>query len=111
MKFGTIGYVRRGSDGREPGDKGCTRYVEAKLIGGRGNEVYCTILEDDPLATVGPFKSGENGHWSKGCFVENCHPSLRLSFFVGQDKKRKKERNRRKRRRQKSGLVVKQRGH
>lgn len=59
----------RGSRGRPTGP-GCERLVRARLdsIDAVGN-VCCTLLEDDPLATVSPNKAGESGQWHGMSFL------------------------------------------
>ena len=68
MKFGETVILTRGSRGRTSGP-GCEREIKARYIGARGNMVYCELLENDPLATVPPYKAGERGYWNGRSFV------------------------------------------
>ena len=53
----------RGSRGQLSG-QGCERTLRARLESiDAGGNVCCTLLEDDPLATVAPTKAGERGYW------------------------------------------------
>jgi hypothetical protein len=61
----------RGGRGRRTGP-GCERKVRARLdsIDPIGN-VRCTLLEDDPLSTTHPYKTGESGGWNGLSFLGN----------------------------------------
>lgn len=54
--------LRRGSQFRPIGP-GCDRIVRARLDNVEWGCVHATLLEDDPLATIGPGKAGESGVW------------------------------------------------
>ncbi len=56
----------RGSKGRPAGlvGSGCERRVRARLDSiDASMNVFCTLLEDDPMATVHPTMAGESGCW------------------------------------------------
>lgn len=80
MRFGTVCLVKRGSTGNAPWQKGCLRYVRAIFTGARGNQVRCRLLDDDNLATVGPFMAGQSGWWGRTALVEkgcgNCYRGI-----------------------------------
>lgn len=61
--------IVRGSPSRltAPGHE---RRVRARLDRVDGEVVFATLLEDDPAATVSPFKAGETGAWHGLSFVE-----------------------------------------
>ena len=59
----------RGSPGRKEGP-GRERRVRARLDKIDPLNVWATLLEDDPDATVAPFKAGEAGIWHGHSFVE-----------------------------------------
>lgn len=49
---------------------GCKREIRAKLNYIDTNHmISCTLLEDDPLASMSPFKSGETGLWNGLSFI------------------------------------------
>lgn len=60
----------RGSRGRFTGP-GCERQVRARLDSIDVCQlVRCTLLEDDPLATMAPIKTGESGCWHGLSFLQ-----------------------------------------
>jgi len=63
MKFGSIVWLRRGSISRTKG-LGKARFVLARFLFARGNQVFCELLENDPFA-CSKTKKGEKGWWSK----------------------------------------------
>ena len=64
----------RGSRGRPLGSgPGHERCLRARLDAFQAGTVYCTLLEDDPNATVAPFKSGESGVWHGLSFIRPKH--------------------------------------
>lgn len=67
--------LNRGSAARTVGP-GCDRQVRARLDQVDGIMVYATLLEDDPWATVAPFKAGEAGAWHGLSFIGSAAPSL-----------------------------------
>ncbi|GIK74550.1 MAG: hypothetical protein BroJett021_35380 [Chloroflexota bacterium] len=71
MKFGDEVTLIRGSRGRgaESGP-GFERRLRARYVGARKNMVRCILLEDDPHATVPPYKAGDAGWWHGRSFVE-----------------------------------------
>lgn len=60
--------IRRGSRFRAFGP-GCERIVRARLDKVECECVHATLLDDDPLATLGPMKAGESGVWHGLTFV------------------------------------------
>lgn len=66
----------RGSRGRTNGP-GCERRVRALLISATPHNVAAELLQDDPLATVAPQKTGERGIWHGLSFV-GCGTGLWL---------------------------------
>lgn len=62
--------LRRGSRGRTVGE-GCDRIVRARLDRVENQMVFATLLEDDPLATAAPKKTGESGIWHGLSFIDN----------------------------------------
>jgi hypothetical protein len=72
MRFGDEVILTRGSRGRGPDSgPGFERELRARYIGARGNTVYCELLEDDPFATVAPFRKGGRGHWHGRSFIRS----------------------------------------
>lgn len=68
----------RGSRGRLEG-AGRERRLRARLDKVEHVNVYATLLEDDPEATVAPFKAGESGIWHGHSFVEiGCEVNTEL---------------------------------
>lgn len=62
-------FLIRGGRGRKKGI-GCERKVRAILNYIDANHmISCTLLEDDPLASMPPFKSGETGLWNGLSFI------------------------------------------
>lgn len=62
--------LTRGSRGRGPeSGSGFERDIRARYIGGDQHNVRCILLEDDPNATVAPFKAGEAGTWNGYSFI------------------------------------------
>lgn len=49
---------------------GCERNVRARLDSVSTFDVFATLLEDDPIATIAPFKAGESDVWSGHSFVD-----------------------------------------
>lgn len=62
--------LRRGSRGRATG-QGCERTVCARLDRVDGIMVFATLLEDDPMASLAPFKANESGLWHGLSFIDN----------------------------------------
>jgi len=63
MKFRSVVYIRRG--GHVGFGKGSYRYVRAMYIERLSqHDVVCELLEDDPLAIMGPFLVGGASWWS-----------------------------------------------
>lgn len=62
--------LRRGGRGRTVGP-GCERLVRARLDRLDGHNVFATLLEDDPLATTDPKRTGESGVWHGLSFIDN----------------------------------------
>lgn len=61
----------RGRRGRGPeSGPGFQRKLRARYISGDRFHVCCTLLEDDPDATVAPYKAGEDGYWHGASFIE-----------------------------------------
>lgn len=60
--------LRRGSRSRSLGP-GCERIVRARLDKVEYECVHATLLDDDPLATIGPMKAGESGVWHGLSFI------------------------------------------
>jgi hypothetical protein len=70
IKVGDEVVLVRGARGRGPeSGPGCERAIRALYVGGNRFNVYCELLEDDPHATVAPFKSGERGLWHGYSFI------------------------------------------
>ncbi|WP_126447979.1 hypothetical protein [Sulfuricystis multivorans] len=64
IKPGDEVILRRGSCGRGPETgPGYGRDVRARYLDGNEFYVFCELLEDDPGASVPPFKAGEEGCW------------------------------------------------
>lgn len=71
MRFWSEITLIRGSRGRGPeSGPGYERRLRARYIGAHGNMVQCQLLEDDPAASVPPYKAGEIGWWHGRSFVE-----------------------------------------
>ena len=68
-------WILRGSRGRNEGP-GCFREVRAMLDDIEGELVHATLLQDDPHAVVGPYKTGEQGIWHGRSFVRPLNDRL-----------------------------------
>jgi len=66
-------WLLRGARGRHAG-LGSFRRVRATLDRIEGHVVHATLLENDPLATVEPFETGQNGIWHGRSFVMPMSP-------------------------------------
>jgi hypothetical protein len=75
IKVGDEVILIRGSRGRGPDSgPGFERQVRARYLGGNGPlDLKCELLEDDPHATVAPFKAGEVGIWHGESFIKPVH--------------------------------------
>ena len=58
----------RGSRGRQEG-QGHERRVRAQLVSADPCYVHAVLLEDDPVATIAPFRAGEAGVWHGLSFI------------------------------------------
>jgi hypothetical protein len=61
MRFGTEFMLSRGSNALAMN----LREVRVRYIGARGNQILIVLIEDDPLAKVGPFLAGETGWYGR----------------------------------------------
>jgi len=73
MKLGTKGWLRRGSHGLTTRGPGRGRWVRVVLVGARGQQVRCRLIDNDPGA-AGNWctRAGDIGWWSKSCFATSA---------------------------------------
>ena len=64
--------IIRGSRGKSSGP-GRERAVRCMLDAVDGQMVHATLLEDDPDATVAPWRCGDSGTWHGRSFVHLLH--------------------------------------
>jgi hypothetical protein len=81
LMAGQVITLLRGSRTRNTGP-GCLRRVRATLLSASPGNLHAVLLEDDPLATARPNKTGESGTWHGLSFIDHaltdgdCAPTL-----------------------------------
>lgn len=70
LLFGDIVLVHRGNNQRTEGP-GRGRWVRMRLVGVRGSDCDCQLIEDDPDDTVGIDRAGARGTWPSSVVVKD----------------------------------------
>jgi hypothetical protein len=87
MRFGTKFWLRRGSMFRHAG-AGHARFVAARWLFCRGEQVYAELLEDDPgTDDPGTCHAGQRGWWGRTSVSlwEDERPKAHAGNYISYD--------------------------